>query len=76
MLNEGLRLVFFGVAAGVLVSIAVALLISRFLFGVPPLDPETYIAVPLLMGIVAGTAITIPAFRSMSIEPWGALRTN
>jgi len=76
MLNEGLRLVLLGVAAGVPVSIAVALLISKFLFGVPPLDLETYIAVPLLMGIVAGSAITIPAFRSMSIDPWGALRTN
>jgi predicted permease len=76
MLNEGLRLVLLGVTTGVPVSIAVALLISKFLFGVPPLDAETYIAVPLLMGIIAGTAITIPAFRSMSIDPWGALRTN
>lgn len=76
MLNEGLRLVLLGVAAGVPVSIVVALLISKFLFGVPPLDPETYIAVPSLLGIVAGIAITIPAFRSMSIDPWGALRTN
>lgn len=76
MLSEGLRLVFLGVAAGVPVSIALALLITKFLFGVSPLDPETYVAVTLLMGLVSVTAITIPAFRSMSIEPWGALRTN
>lgn len=76
MLKEGLRLVFLGLAVGIPISIAVSLLISRFLFGVAPLDPETYIAVPLLMSVVAGTAIAIPAFRSMSIEPWGALRTT
>jgi predicted permease len=76
MLNEGLRLVLVGVAAGVPVSIAVALLISKFLFGVAPLDLETYIAVPLLMGIVATTAITIPAVQCMNLEPWSALRTT
>ena len=70
------RLVLVGVAAGVPASIAVALLISTFLFGVAPLDLETYIAVPLLMGIVAVTAISIPAVRCMRIEPWGALRTT
>jgi predicted permease len=76
MVSEGLRLVFVGVAAGVPASIAVALLISKFLFGIAPLDPETYVAIPLLMGMVAVTAITIPAVRCMRIEPWGALRTN
>jgi predicted permease len=76
MLTEGLRLVLFGVAAGVPVSIAVALLISKFLFGVAPLDPETYVVVPSLMGIVAVTAILIPAVRCMRTEPWGALRTT
>jgi ABC-type antimicrobial peptide transport system permease subunit len=75
MLNEGLRLVFIGVAAGVPASIAVAVLISRFLFGVAPLDLETYVAVPLLMGIVAAAAITIPAVHCMKIDPWSALRT-
>jgi ABC-type antimicrobial peptide transport system permease subunit len=42
MLKEGLRLVLLGVAAGVPASVSVALLISKFLFGVAPLDPETY----------------------------------
>jgi len=76
MLNEGLRLVLIGIAAGVPASIAIALLISNFLFGVAPLDLETYVAVPCLMGIVAVTAIAIPAIRGMSVEPWSALRTT
>src|SRR5262249_46546827 len=75
MLNEGLRLVFIGVAAGVPASIAVAALISKFLFGVTPLDLETYVEVPLLMGIVAAAAIMIPAVHCMKIDPWSALRT-
>jgi predicted permease len=63
MASEGLRLVFLGIAIGVPASIAVGMLISRFLFGVAPLDAETYIAVPLLMAIVAVVAIVIPATR-------------
>jgi predicted permease len=76
MAKEGLRLVLVGIAIGVPASIAVGLLISKFLFGVAPLDAETYIAVPSLMAIVAVAAIAIPAAQSMRIEPWSALRTT
>jgi putative ABC transport system permease protein len=76
MAKEGLRLVLVGIAIGVPASIAVGLLISKFLFGVTPLDAETYIAVPSLMAFVAVAAITIPAARCMRIEPWNALRTT
>jgi predicted permease len=76
MAKEGLRLVLAGVAIGVPASAGVGLLISKFLFGVAPLDPETYIAVPSLMGLVAAAAIIIPAIRGMRIEPWSALRTG
>jgi predicted permease len=76
MTNQGLRLVVTGIAIGVPASIAVGLLVSKFLFGVAPLDLETYVAVPLLMGVVAVLAIAIPATRGMRIEPWSALRIS
>jgi predicted permease len=76
MVREGLGLVLVGIAAGVPASIGIALLIGKFLFGVAPLDPETFLAVPAVMGIVAAAAIAIPAARSMRIEPWNALRTT
>jgi predicted permease len=76
MATQGLRLVLVGITIGVPASISVSLLISKFLFGVAPLDLETYVAVPLLMGAVAVAAITIPAVRGMWIEPWRALRSS
>jgi hypothetical protein len=75
-LMTNLRLVVTGIAIGVPASIAVGLLVSKFLFGVAPLDLETYVAVPLLMGVVAVLAIAIPATRGMRIEPWSALRIS
>ena len=76
MAKQGLQLVLIGIVIGVPASMAVGQLISKFLFGIGPLDPETYIVVPLLMGVVAVAAIVIPAARGMRIDPWSALRTN
>jgi ABC-type antimicrobial peptide transport system permease subunit len=74
MAKHGLQLVAIGIAIGVPVSMAVGLLISKFLFGVSPLDPATYVAVPVVMGAVAVMAIAVPAVRGMRIDPWSALR--
>jgi hypothetical protein len=76
MVKEGLWLALVGVVVGLSASIALALLISKFLFGVAPLDPETYLLAPLLMSIVAVAAIIIPAVRCMRIEPWSALQRS
>jgi predicted permease len=76
MAKEGLRLAAAGIAIGVPASAAIGMLISKFLFGVAPLDAATYIVMPALMGVVAVAAIAIPAARSMRIDPWSALRTN
>jgi predicted permease len=76
MVKDGLRLVLVGVLIGIPASIALALLISKFLFGVAPLDPETYVMAPLLMIAVAVAAIFIPAARCMGIAPWDALQRS
>jgi predicted permease len=76
MATQGLRLVVVGIMIGVPASIAVGQLISRFLFGVAPLDLKTYVEVPVIMGVVALAAIVIPAARGMRIDPWSALRTT
>jgi len=76
MAKQGLKLVAFGILVGVPASIGIALLISSFLFNVAPLDPLTYLIVPLLMGAIAATAIVIPALKGLRLQPMNALRTN
>ena len=47
---------------------------AKLLYGVPPIDPLTFIAVPLLLTTVALAACLVPAFRAARISPVTALR--
>ena len=57
-------------------SAAMAQLLSRLLYGVPALDPVTFIAVPVLLGLVALLASWIPARRVTRVDPVSALRAE
>lgn len=72
----GMRLVALGGAAGLLVSAALAQLLSRLLYGVPALDPVTFMGVPLVLGVVAFLASWIPARRASRVAPTEALRAE
>jgi hypothetical protein len=50
------------------------LVLTAMLFGVMPLDPQTFITVPLLFGLVAIIAYDVPARYAMKIDPLVALR--
>ncbi len=68
------------VGSGLLIGLAVAAvlsqLLSRLLYGVPALDPLTFVGVPVVLGIVALAASWIPARRATRITPVGALRSE
>lgn len=72
----GLRLALLGGGVGLLVAAAAARLLSRLLYGVPPLDPVTFLGVPLVLGLVALLASWIPARRVTRIDPVRALRSE
>jgi predicted permease len=74
--GSGMKLVAAGGAAGLLVAAAAAQLLSRLLYGVPPLDPATFVGVPLVLGLVALLASWVPARRVTRIDPVGALRSE
>jgi ABC-type antimicrobial peptide transport system permease subunit len=74
VLVEGLRLALLGVAVGLPIALAVAQLLRNGLYGFPPADPETFVAVPLLLLGVALVACWLPARRAAKVDPMVALR--
>ncbi|HEU5410238.1 MAG TPA: ADOP family duplicated permease, partial [Candidatus Acidoferrales bacterium] len=74
ILLDGLKLVLIGIAIGVGGAFALTRTLARFLYGVLPNDPATFIAVPLILAAVALVACYIPARRAMRVDPIVALR--
>jgi len=72
----GLLLTGAGAATGVVMSAAIVPSIRSLLFGVRPLDPLTFMIVPLVVLGIAALACLGPAWRSMRIDPVSALRID
>jgi predicted permease len=76
VVRSGLRLAIIGAIVGLVLAAAATKLIAAFLFGIQPLDPITFVAVPLVLIAVALLASYIPARRATLIPPTEALRTD
>jgi putative ABC transport system permease protein len=76
VLGSASRLVLTGAAIGLALVIVFARTISTFLFGVPPLDPLTFAAVAVLLGVTASIAVAVPALRALRIDPVEAFRAE
>jgi len=74
MVGMGAKLVLAGIAIGIPLSIAATRLLRSQLFGVSTIDPAAYIAVALLLSLVALVACYIPARRAAAVDPNVALR--
>src|SRR6201988_1960253 len=74
VLRSAMSLVFIGAVVGLAGAYAAARVMSSLLFGVTPTDLATFVAVPLLLFIVALVASLVPAHRATKVDPLIALR--
>jgi putative ABC transport system permease protein len=72
--RPGLTLATLGAAAGVVVAFIVTRLMAAMLFGVTATDPITFVAVPVVLLLVAGIACVVPGSRAVRVPPTRALR--
>jgi putative ABC transport system permease protein len=71
--RQGVKLTSVGVAIGLGVALVATRLIGNLLF-VSPTDGRTYVAISLLMAVVAMAASFLPARRASRVDPLMALR--
>ena len=74
VLRQGMAVVGFGAAIGLLGAALASHAVAAMLFGVSRLDPVTYLGVMLLLAAVSAIACALPAWRAARIDPMAALR--
>jgi putative ABC transport system permease protein len=74
IIGHGAKLGLAGVLMGVPCALALAKLLSRFLFGVSPADPSTIVSVIAIISTAGLLACYVPARRATRINPMNALK--
>jgi putative ABC transport system permease protein len=74
VVKQGMVLALIGVVIGVGAAFGLARFISTFLFGVGKWDPIAFVAVPVVLTLVAFVAVWLPARRASRVDPIIALR--
>jgi predicted permease len=74
VLGQGLVLTSVGLASGLAAAATCTRLLTSMLFRVQPNDPMVYLAVAVLVGMVALVASYVPARRASKIDPMIAIR--
>jgi putative ABC transport system permease protein len=76
VLTHGARLVGAGLVAGAIVAALSTRLFVTLMFGVSPLDPIVYVAMAVLLAVIALAASYVPALRATRVDPIEALRSE
>jgi predicted permease len=74
ILSGGSRLAALGIVVGLAAALGLTRLMRSLLYGVSAYDPLTFVAVAMLLLIVALAACYIPARRAAKVDPMVALR--
>jgi predicted permease len=75
-IGEGMRLVVFGTAAGLLPAIGLSRLLASELVGVRTLDPPTFAVTTAVLACVSLCAAWLPARRALGVDPMTAMRSE
>jgi predicted permease len=74
ILRQAGRLAGAGLVIGLIGALIMTRLMARFLFGVRPTDPITFVGVSVLLMTIVLLACYIPARKAMKVDPMIALR--
>ena len=74
VLKQALGTVSLGIVAGLAAATGLTRFLGSLLFGVEPIDPLTFVGVPLLLVVAACLASYFPAHRATKVDPMVALR--
>ncbi|MGD0911489.1 MAG: ABC transporter permease, partial [Terracidiphilus sp.] len=74
--RSALMLTAVGAGIGLCAAAVLARLMKALLFGVSPLDPLTFAAVPVILALAAALASFLPASRAAAVNPAEALRAE
>jgi ABC-type antimicrobial peptide transport system permease subunit len=70
------RVIGAGAAIGLILAAGLGRFLSTVLFGVQPLDPMTFVAVPALLALTAAVSMAWPVWRAIHVDPAVALRVE
>jgi putative ABC transport system permease protein len=76
VLRSGMAITATGLAVGLITASLVVGSLKTILFGIEPLDPVTFAAVPVVLALAAALACVVPARRAARIDPLQALRPD
>ena len=74
VVSEGMKPTLLGVAVGAVGALALGRVMSNLIYALKPTDPVTFLAVTVLLAVIALLACVIPAYRATKVDPMVALR--
>jgi predicted permease len=74
--RSALTLTLAGIAIGITIAAVLTQLMRSLLFAISPLDPFTYLTVPLVLASAATLAGFLPAQRAAAVDPAESLRAE
>jgi putative ABC transport system permease protein len=76
ILADGARIAVAGVVVGLVMAAAMSRLLRGMLYGIPPLDPPTYVGAAAVIVTIAVAACGLPAWRATRADVLRVLRAD